>query len=450
MDKRGSAALTSVFSAAGLAIVVGGVLLVDWPKANALPSFARQTGQQCAACHNGFPELTPYGREFKLNGYTFGGGNAAQLGHFAGMVLGSYTNTQAGQTGGAAQHFGPNGNFAVDQASLFYGGAITSHLGVFSQATYDGVARQFHWDNVDIRYARPVSLFGSETILGVTVNNNPSAQDVWNTTPAWGYPYVASALAPGPAAGTMIEGGFGQLVAGVTAYAYWNRLVYIEVGGYKTLSNGPQCALGVGCAGTNNAIRGIAPYWRAALQHDWSRHSIEAGVFGMAASIIPGQIYGFGEDHVTDVGFDAQYQYLSDRNSFSTQVSEILENQNLSATTNPGIGGAANGHNKVRDFHIKATYYRDQTYGASVAIMRLDGTPDPVLYPTGALTGSPNSTGVTTELTYIPFNHGGPGWWPWLNVKFGAQYTFYPEFNGQTGNAATRNNTLYLYSWLAF
>ena len=39
--------------------------------AQALPSYARQTGQQCAACHNGFPELTPYGRLFKLNGYTF-------------------------------------------------------------------------------------------------------------------------------------------------------------------------------------------------------------------------------------------------------------------------------------------------------------------------------------------------------------------------------------------
>ena len=38
----------------------------------ALPSYARQTGQQCAACHNGFLELTHYGRQFKLNGYSTG------------------------------------------------------------------------------------------------------------------------------------------------------------------------------------------------------------------------------------------------------------------------------------------------------------------------------------------------------------------------------------------
>src|SRR6202790_899517 len=37
--------------------------------APAVPSFARQTGMACAACHTVFPELTPFGREFELNGY---------------------------------------------------------------------------------------------------------------------------------------------------------------------------------------------------------------------------------------------------------------------------------------------------------------------------------------------------------------------------------------------
>ncbi|HWW31257.1 MAG TPA: hypothetical protein VNY80_14650, partial [Steroidobacteraceae bacterium] len=39
------------------------------PSSRAVPSFARQTGMTCAACHTVFPELTPFGREFKLNGY---------------------------------------------------------------------------------------------------------------------------------------------------------------------------------------------------------------------------------------------------------------------------------------------------------------------------------------------------------------------------------------------
>jgi hypothetical protein len=43
------------------------------PPAQALPSFARQTGQPCGTCHTDFPALTPYGRRFKLLGYTVQG-----------------------------------------------------------------------------------------------------------------------------------------------------------------------------------------------------------------------------------------------------------------------------------------------------------------------------------------------------------------------------------------
>src|SRR5579862_10013280 len=53
----------SVFSTIGFA-----------PSAQALPSFARQTGQPCGACHTDFAGLTPYGRRFKIGGYTYGGG----------------------------------------------------------------------------------------------------------------------------------------------------------------------------------------------------------------------------------------------------------------------------------------------------------------------------------------------------------------------------------------
>lgn len=40
--------------------------------AHAIPAFAEQTGQPCAQCHVGAfgPQLKPYGRDFKLYGYT--------------------------------------------------------------------------------------------------------------------------------------------------------------------------------------------------------------------------------------------------------------------------------------------------------------------------------------------------------------------------------------------
>src|SRR5271170_6388558 len=102
----------AVLSAAPLLVGVA-VCVLDVKPGHALPSYARQTGQQCAACHNGFPELTPYGRLFKLNGYTFTGGQS-DLPPLSMMLVGSYTHTQAGQPGGAAPHYGPNNNYSWD------------------------------------------------------------------------------------------------------------------------------------------------------------------------------------------------------------------------------------------------------------------------------------------------------------------------------------------------
>src|SRR5689334_7526606 len=53
-------------------ILLFGVAFVYHRPAAAVPAFAEQTGRNCAACHVGGsgPELTPFGREFKLGGYT--------------------------------------------------------------------------------------------------------------------------------------------------------------------------------------------------------------------------------------------------------------------------------------------------------------------------------------------------------------------------------------------
>src|ERR1700720_4830125 len=64
-----------LFTAVAVVAVLAGFLTIGFaPPAQALPSFARQTGQPCGTCHTDFPGLTPYGRRFKLLGYTVGGG----------------------------------------------------------------------------------------------------------------------------------------------------------------------------------------------------------------------------------------------------------------------------------------------------------------------------------------------------------------------------------------
>jgi hypothetical protein len=420
--------------------------------AEALPSFARQTGQECAACHNGFPELTPYGRLFKLNGYTFGGGQS-DLPPLAVMAIGSLTHTQAGQSGGAAPGYAPNNNVGLDFVSLFYGGKIAPNIGAFAQTTYNNVNKRLSWDNTDIRYANTTSMFGAETVFGISLNNNPTVTDVWNTTPAWGYPYLASSLAPTPAAKTMIEGGLAAQVIGTNAYVYWNRLIYAEVGAYKTLSTRADTTLGVDPTG-HSSIKGIAPYWRIAVEPQWGRNSLEFGVFGIATTLNPGRVTGFGTDHAVDIGIDSQYQFMADLNSYSIQASWINENQSLTASQ--VLGNTSNSHDHLHSFRTKATYFYDQTYGATLGYFRIDGTSDANAYGAGSANNSPNSAGLIGELDYIPFSHGGPAFWPWMNVKFGLQYTAYQKFNGGTtnydgaGHNASDADTLYLFAWLAF
>jgi hypothetical protein len=426
--------------------------------AQALPSYARQTGLPCAMCHTGLPELTPFGREFKLNGYVQGGGDESGLPPIAAMVQAGFTHTDGDQPG-ANQHFGPNDNLEVDQASLFYGGAIWSDqgLGAFIQATYDGVARQFHWDNTDIRLAKQATLFGSDLTYGFTLNNNPSVQDVWNTTPAWRYPYFNSFLGPGPGAGALIDGGLGQQVAGLGGYVWWNHLVYAEISGYRNLSFSTDRTLGIPGNGSTS-FSGVAPYWRFAVQPSWGSNSLELGTFGMYAEINPGRVTSNGTDKITDIGFDAQYQYDDDPHAIGVQISQIREFQNLHASFS--LGNSANNHDILDTFRTKASYFYDHTYGINVSYFNISGTTDMNLY--GVLNGgfanngNPNSDGWIFEVNYLPFSNGGPDWWPWLNMRFGLQYTLYNQFDGGTtnfdgaGHNADQNNTLYLYMLTAF
>lgn len=433
-----------------LTLIAGSLAL----PAQALPSYARQTGQECAACHNGFPELTPYGRLFKANGYVFPG-STSTIPAFAVMAVGSFTETQSPQGSPPAPGYRTNDNFAFEVASLFYGGAISSELGIgaFIQSTYNHISGRFSWDNADIRWAHSSVVGDHEWLYGVSLNNNPSVTDLWNSTPAWRYPFQASGLAPTPETATLIEGGLAGSSLGATTYLFWDRLVYGEVGLYHTLSPRLSSTLGVDPTGSSST-NGPALYWRLAVEPNWGRHSWEVGTFGLKASQLPGRVSGFGNDDATDIGIDTQYQFLAGDYSLSLQASRIWESLTLNSTF--AQGGAANLHNSIGSSHVKASVSYDQTYALTLGYFRVSGSADPGLYSGISANNSPNSDGVITELDYTPFNHGGPGFWPWANIRFGLQYTAYLKYDGASknyngsGTNASDNNTLYFFTWLAF
>ena len=131
-----------------------------------------------------------------------------------------------------------NDNTAADQVPLLYAGRITSGIGTLFQVTYDGVARQAHLDNVDIRHSREGDLLGVPVVFGLTVNNDPGVQDLWDSVPVWGFPYDQSRPAPKPPAAALVDGRLAQRVAGLGAYALWDDWLYTGATGYQGLGRG--------------------------------------------------------------------------------------------------------------------------------------------------------------------------------------------------------------------
>jgi hypothetical protein len=129
--------------------------------------FCPQTGQPCGTCHTDFPALTPYGRRFKLLGYTTGGGqfrktlpfpvlpesagsqiqddsvrayakaidtgaggddDKAYVPPISMMAIVGFTHTQA-PLPPPTSPWAPSDNTVLSPVSGFWGGAITDHTG---------------------------------------------------------------------------------------------------------------------------------------------------------------------------------------------------------------------------------------------------------------------------------------------------------------------------------
>ncbi|HEY2377380.1 MAG TPA: hypothetical protein VGH98_15490 [Gemmatimonadaceae bacterium] len=420
-----------------------------------VPSFSRQTKLACSACHYQFPQLTPFGRLFKLNGYTLTGletiGQPADttsetlklspIPPLSAMLVTSTTHTSEAQP--ATQN---NTASFPQQFSVFLAGQLTPKMGAFTQFTYAAPDGSFGIDNIDVRYATHTSLAARDLLFGLTVNNNPTVQDLWNTTPAWGFPFISSEVAPSPIGSTIIDGALGQQVVGLGAYSLWGDLLYAEVTAYRSAPQGTAQPLD---SSATNVTKGVAPYWRVALQHQTPSTYLMLGTFGLASQLYPTGVTGL-INRYTDVAIDAQIEQKVDPGTLIGRVAYIHENQTLNAARAVVPPTADFLKNSLETLRASASYVPSLRYGASLQYFLTSGNMDPALYApaavAGSRTGSPNTSGLLGEFTYNP----------WQNTRIGAQYVLYNKFNGATtnydaaGRNASNNNTLYLYLWLAF
>lgn len=410
--------------------------------AHAVPAFARQTGQQCATCHAGgqFPELTSFGRMFKMTGYTIG----TRTIPLSAMAIASYAKSA---TPTEEDAFAKDAVALFQTGSIFLAGKITDKSGVFAQATYnnydsrDPITGRWKgkWgsDNLDLRYADHVTVSGKDVVVGLNLNNNPSISDPWNTAPAW-IQYVPTQFGvTGPDAAPLVTQ-LGAQVAGIGGYAFWNSMVYVEASGYQT-ANGAWSFLSQGTANTDQIkLKGVNPYVRLALSHDWGPHSAMIGVLAMNGEVYPDNLNPSGPTtQYHDRGVDGQYQYARAPHAVTAQFSYIHE----SIAHGDATGVAANASNRLNQLKLKATYSYQAKYGASLAYFSTTGTSDTMLYPDAA--SNPDARAWVPELYWIPEQH----------LRAGVQYYSYDRFHGAAknfdgaGRDAKDNNTLFVYLW---
>lgn len=414
--------------------------------ANAVPSFARQTGMACDVCHTVFPKLTRFGRAFKLNAYTLTGikqVTAKSTPEASGLKINEIpplsAMLQVGMTDVAKpEGSSPSTDVRFPQAlSFYFAGEINPRMGSFIQITMDDPGGGFGFDMADIRHTFvPTTIAGKTLTYGISLNNGPGMADLWNGTPAWTFPYQSSNTAPTPTANPAInmmlmDSG----VAGLSAYALYDNHWYANLGFYRSTSRTAD-------AGT---IEGNAPYWRVAWQGSLNGEDyLEIGAYGTVMKPRQGWM-GMGTanltDRYTDTALDIQYE-RGTNNQLNLHAIYINEKQNLDSTY--AAGKSSNSDNTLHQLRMDASYIQGGHLQYTLGYFKTTGTTDQIRY-SDSLTGSPDSSGYIAEIDFLP----------WQNTKFTLQYTAYSQFDGGSSyndssvglRNASDNNTLFLNSW---
>lgn len=448
----------------GIAFLLGSTLsIILAPSAEAVPSFSRQTGMACDACHTSYPGLTKLGREFKLNGYQMDG--LAQVSSSSGtaspgMSINKIPNLsvilKAGEEGmnrSIANTQNPSADFPKE-LGLYYAGRIAPHLGTFLDVSYSAGSGSLGMDNADLRYARTTQLFSKTTIWGLDLDNSPTLEDVWNSTPAWGWPYVHNIAPVGPSGPFIGSGAVGGNTLGIGGYQYWNGLVYTYFGIFQAAPQGNTPANYANGA----AISGAAPYYRIAFT---PINNFEIGSFGFFSNFhpsIPGAPLKETQ-HYSDIGVDSQYQWFPNSSNtltfHATYIHQLVSGLDKTVPSYSGSDSLT-----TNFFNIDGNWYYQHRYGVGVGFFYSHGDRSSY-YNTRYqdLSGNNFTDGMGYRPSSRPDTNGETAqlyWFPWQNVRLALSYIAYNKFNGAVNNYdghgrnASDNNTWVLNALFGF
>jgi len=177
MDSLRSKQVRSNLARAGkvllYSVVFLGAVLVDCRPAKALPAFARKYGMPCSSCHEAWPMLSPFGQQFKDNGYQMGNDRDAPIFQQAAYwpVTFRITPIWHRESTSSAPVDGSNGpganqakittqGFDLSGLDFHTGGTLANNFSFYVLPSSDPTA-SFHFESV---WARLDNVFGTPWI----------------------------------------------------------------------------------------------------------------------------------------------------------------------------------------------------------------------------------------------------------------------------------------------
>ena len=389
----------------------------------AVPAYARQTGSACADCHAGSygPGLTPYGMRFKMNGFTDTNGQGTKIP--AAVQLNGTRSVPA---------TGKSSNL-LSSADIYLAGRVSDQVGGFVKVAINNNGQDkfnTQLSDMDLRFvAKDLKLGGKDALIGVSVNNNPGVTDPVSDLPASmqnGPPTVSGSLLNPSSSNTLAN-----RVIGATVYALYDKNWYGELGTYNSLPRSTQYDLGYSLGGDPGKLSNTV-YGRFAYMKELKRphQFFSVGLVGLTTDR---QLPRSGpSEHLTDLGYDATYQFLGNREHIiQLAYVNIMERRRYATTpagSVPGLFALPRG--VIHDQTATLTYVFKQTYGVIISHMVSTGTHDIVRY---VPYGQPETNSNSFTVFWTPFGKDD-SFTSIANLRLAAEWFRFNKFNGSSTN----------------
>ena len=382
-----------------LAVLMFASVWVVPEPAEAVPSFARQTGKSCSGCHTVWPRLNATGREFKLTAYTDVAEDYPRIdkdnmdllryGPLSISIISlPYSKTDRSDVNGERSE-----TLIPDEVALFYAGRITPNIGAFIEPI---LAPEFEFEFAKLATARR----WGENIVGVAAGKmDVGGADPYNTIRFTSYHTInqpAIFSEPDALSGSRdLFSWVGTTNQGIVLYGKLFQFLYVAAGGFR------------GHASSDPA-------------DTFGRLVVELPIGGEASVSFGGFFYGGKEiyDHsdpadplnalgiyqseLTRSGADLQFQMESGPHIIDA-VGVYMAGKDEDLDNTPGM------QVKYDGFYAEASYFFERQYGVTVGYDKVESKEDT----------SMDKKGPTFNVAYFP----------WLNTKIALEYSTWDRAN---------------------